>query len=147
MGSGLSLAGHPATESAKILLCDAEPQPEGGRGLHLRRVLVCTDTSSVSCRAVGVAELVCRRADAELTLLHVTQCPPSPAGIETAAVEIEVSEQRHKVLGAMVVDMRSRGLNAHLRDIVGYPSSAILAEIALEQADLVVLATHGTQGS
>ena len=107
----------------------------------LERVLVATDFSRCSLRALERGEELARRLGAELLLLHVAGVPV--AGSRTAAAAHGDAERELAATVEQVVHhgVRARGL---LRE--GAPDEEILAAAAAEGASLIVVGTHGRTG-
>jgi len=118
-----------------------------------RRILVPTDFSGCSDRALGLADWLAKQHGAEVTLLHVSELANGlmldttvhPAGYaEPVSVEryltshavVRMNEQAKRVLGKLAATRVAFG-----------PTAATIAEVARqERSDLVVMGTHGRTG-
>ena len=125
--------------------------------LPFRRVLVTTDFSEISLEALPVAVEIASHFDAELLLVHVLpvdsatpwDIPPYAdfglAALPLPDYETQVRQEVERRL-AMVASKHAQGVS--VRGLVGRGDAA--AEIGrmatAENADLIVLATHGWTG-
>ncbi len=117
----------------------------------VQRILWATDLSPVSEGAWYYALTLADVLAAEVVLLHVVrpaemagvaeQPVPPPAGwMERCLAPLEQElERRQKAVEAL-------GLRACRKVLVGIPAEAIVAEAQTEQADLIVMGTHGRTG-
>lgn len=117
---------------------DREPGPE--RIPAIRRILVPTDFSPSSVRALPYAEEMARRFDAELVVLYVDFAPsiydPSEADVPASKAAVERA----------AAVLRGRGIRARALYRRGAAADEIVRGAADEHADLIVLATHGRTG-
>jgi len=120
-----------------------------------RRVLVGLDGSRRGDWAIGPAATLARHAGAELLFVHVVQLPqmvaepPSPAML-SAAEQLLALNRRAAVarLAETKAHHESADLRVRTRLEVAPEVADVLADVAeAEQADLVVLAAHGSSAS
>ncbi len=120
------------------------------------KIVAATDFSEDSERAIEYAEELARRFGAEITVLHVDQ-PLSPvmmspdfgAGVDIGAMSRIAEEQRllaQSEIDKIVARMRDAGLKARSLLRVGSPFLEIINTSQSENADLIVLGTHGRTG-
>lgn len=114
----------------------------------VRTILLTTDFSETSARAVTAARELARRYGARIHLLHVEDDRVSPLVVEYMAVGLEGLRQRQ-------VDHARRQLErfaarhlgaegaAELEVVLGVPHIEIVRVAAERGADLIVMATHG----
>ena len=107
----------------------------------LERVLVATDFSRCSLRAVERGEELARRLGAELVLLHVAGVPV--AGSRTATSAHAGAERE---LEATVEELVHHGVKARSLLREGAPDEEIIAAAAAERVSLIVVGTHGRTG-
>jgi nucleotide-binding universal stress UspA family protein len=114
----------------------------------LREILVPSDLSPASDRALVHARMLARHFDSHLTLYHVVEVPQKeyaswsaekddavwPATRREAFRELSRRCGPHRVRHDVVVE---QGLSAH---------HALLAYVRSQRPDLVVMATHGREG-
>jgi nucleotide-binding universal stress UspA family protein len=105
------------------------------------RILVATDFSLCSLNALGHAEDLARKLDAELIVLHVEPVPTAGSDlgdVAHAAVERELARTAAGL----------RDYHPGVRTIVraGAPDEEIVDAAATERASLVVMGTHGRTG-
>lgn len=126
-----------------------------GQGEHsltaVRRILWATDLSSVSEGAWRYAVTLAGVFDAEVVLLHAVQ----PAEM-AAFADHPVSRPAHSVEHYMIrieeeLERRRQGLEAlrlraRRKIVVGFPTETIVGQARAEQADLIVMGTHGRTG-
>jgi nucleotide-binding universal stress UspA family protein len=114
------------------------------------KILVPVDFSVHSEAALAAATELARLFGAELSLLHVVPLLPDATGISFFREEELLEQMREEAeckLQAKVEELEAAGHRASYRvemgnDVVGN----ILVLLEREQADLVVLSTHGVTG-
>jgi len=122
----------------------------------LAKILAATDFSDDSVRALGYAEELARKFGAEIVLLHVDQplapvmlAPEFGPSFDTGAMSRIAEEQRllaQKELDKIVGRLRDSGLKARSLLRVGAPFLEIINAAQTENADLIVMGTHGRSG-
>jgi nucleotide-binding universal stress UspA family protein len=101
------------------------------------QILVATDLSTRSHRALRRAGLLAQTNGAELTLLHVVD-DDQPANL----VDIEIREVR-RILGEQIIAVPElRGVCCRPVVFAGDPSAGILHAAAAARADLIVMGAH-----
>jgi universal stress protein A len=117
--------------------------------MSFKRILVATDFAESAERALEVAVELARTHRAELILLHVYMDLPAYPEVTAGQVEAIYEEQRRWVEDALeqrARRARSAGLLARAVVRTGPPASTIAQTAADENADLVVIGTHGRSG-
>jgi nucleotide-binding universal stress UspA family protein len=118
--------------------------------LTLTHILCPTDFSTVSTAAEGYAAALAARYEARLTLLHID--PPVPIMAPYGEIPVDVrlfEEQRAQAerdLAAARDRARTAGATVEATLVGGYPGREILAAASDEDADLIVLGSHGRGG-
>jgi hypothetical protein len=119
------------------------------------RILVATDGSTLSKKAVASAIALAALCGAELVAVKVTprypqsyfegSLPLDPT--EVSKIETQWSDEAKKMLDAVVKTGKAKGVTVKSvvvkSDIV---SDAILATVKKQKADLIVMASHGRRG-
>jgi nucleotide-binding universal stress UspA family protein len=123
---------------------------------NFTKILAATDFSEDSTLALGYAEELARRFGAEMLLLHVDQAlPPVMSSpeigpvMDIGAMTRIAEEQRmsaHHELDKIVNRLRDSGLKARSLLKVGSPFLEIIHTAKGENADLIVMGTHGRTG-
>jgi nucleotide-binding universal stress UspA family protein len=116
-----------------------------------KRIIVATDLSPASEPALKEAVGLAKENGAELLIAHAYQ-PPSVA--EAQSISAGVYEEwdqniRAEVRGRLqelVEDAAKEGVKAELLILKGTPYEAIAEAARVNEADLVVLGTHGRKG-
>jgi nucleotide-binding universal stress UspA family protein len=103
----------------------------------MKRILVATDLSARSERAVERAALLARASGSELTLVHVVD-DDQPRRI----VDLEIAEAGGFLRRQVEVLAALRGLDCRPEIATGEPFDAILRTAAAVAADLIVMGTH-----
>jgi nucleotide-binding universal stress UspA family protein len=120
----------------------------------LRQIMVPTDGSPLSARALPLAEAIANAQGAEIVLVRVLE-PFNPYGMAVESyrkpkVYDELVASLHsaasKELASMVDTITSRGGTARTMVLAGSPPDGLLRAEAELQPDLVVMASHGRSG-
>jgi nucleotide-binding universal stress UspA family protein len=109
--------------------------------IHLTRILVPLDGSTLAEAVIPVAERLARDHDADVVLLEVLE------GEQGKDAEIEAEQRAAAYLRRMADGLRDRGL-ARVRTSIWYGDvdQAIANAVARERVDLVTMSTHGRSG-
>lgn len=106
----------------------------------MKRILVATDFSERSDRALRRATLLARQTGAVLTIMHGLDDDRSPRIVERERYEME------GLLRELTATLASvDGLTSNWRMVMGEPSQAILQAVREEKPDLLVLGPHRRQ--
>lgn len=119
-----------------------------------KRVLVALDGSSLAEQALPPALRIAEQAGASLTLVQsiawTLTLMADPAGFGAATVAADIVEQAEADARAYLQDIcvqaHSHGVSAHPTIRTEPAADAILACAAEQQADLIVMSTHGRSG-
>jgi nucleotide-binding universal stress UspA family protein len=111
------------------------------------RILVPTDFSEVSQRALEYAKTIAKLDSSELLLVHVNpplnlMTPPEAAWIDESEVRAQQEEQFEQSGAAL----RSEGYRAQAISLTGALYDEILSTVKQYKVDLIVLGTHGKKG-
>ena len=118
-------------------------------------ILVPTDGSDFSNKAVSTAARLAHSLHAKLLLLHVRSPIESPHHVEGGAlthlggkvVMQEIEDEERKLLDAAVKIAAVDGTTAETAFVAGYSTYDAIIRIAREQdCDLIVMASHGRRG-
>jgi nucleotide-binding universal stress UspA family protein len=110
----------------------------------VHRILWATDLSPVSEGAWHYALKLADVFAAAVILLHAVR-PTKLAGVGDRAREDYLVPLRRD-LERRQQTVQALGLSAHQKVVVGVPAEVIVAEAQVEQADLIVMGTHGRSG-
>ncbi len=122
----------------------------------IKNILCPIDFSECSGHALDYAIDLAKSLKANLYLLHVYQDPlasipfarPNTAGAPTAPIDV-VEEARHK-RKAEIERLRKmsadHGVSTRVAEIEGVPAQTIAATAKDDNADLIVMGTHGRTG-
>lgn len=115
-----------------------------------RRVLVATDFTAASGRAVDQAAWIAKAGGAQLVVLHVVN-PSSPGSLDGPAISLahviaERCSDAERRLDSIVQELRLRGVGATHLLRIGSPSFEINDAARETHADLVVVGTRGHTG-
>lgn len=120
-----------------------------------QKILVPTDGSRLSDRAVKEATLLARAVGAKLVLFHALQPVPQPIYSEGRSVHAGSSQRARKaaaararrILAAAAVRAEAAGVTASKDYASGAsPHDAIVAAAQKHHCDLIVMASHGRRG-
>lgn len=117
--------------------------------MKFEKILVATDFGDASAQAVEQAIELCKTFGAELVLVHVYEIPalsysvfPYPAVDLLSTMEATARQQLERTLAE--VQSRFPNVTSSLRRGVAWRE--IVAAVAENKADLVVIGTHGRRG-
>jgi nucleotide-binding universal stress UspA family protein len=110
-------------------------------------ILVPTDFSETSQRALEYAKIIARQNNSELLLVHVNPpinlvTPPETAWIDESEVQTRQEEQMEQSGAAL----RSEGFRARAISLTGPLYDELLSAIKQYKVDLIVMGTHGKKG-
>ncbi|HZP42147.1 MAG TPA: universal stress protein [Candidatus Binatia bacterium] len=108
---------------------------------RIARIVVPTDFSVCSMRALQRAEALAQRLGAEVVLVHVD--PSVVLGSEVAPARQDAVRRE---LDGIAAVLGTRGVRARGVVRAGAPAEEILAVAMAEGADLIVMGTHGRTG-
>jgi universal stress protein A len=113
--------------------------------MHLEKILVPVDFSVGDDSVVRLALSMARDFDARLIIAHVEEAPLSYAAGEMyyGAPMPETPELRDMLEGVVPA---SPGVEIELRLVSGDPAAAIVELAENEEADMIVMGTHGRTG-
>jgi nucleotide-binding universal stress UspA family protein len=121
--------------------------------MTFRRILFATDLSPASAGAFEQAVGLARANEAELVIAHAYQLPdffPTDVcvtGTLYSDLDEKVRGDAEKKLAALVKAARKQGIGARFLVLTGAPFEAIAEAARAEQADLIVMGTHGRTGA
>ena len=116
-----------------------------------KSILVATDFSEASARAVDYAAGLCTTLGAKLVLMHAYALPAYVMPIEgsmmaspqyVADLVVRLQDQ----LDASAATLASRGIEAQTKLVLGIPYAEIVRVAQECGADLIVVGTHGRSG-
>ena len=112
-----------------------------------KRILVPTDASEYSRRALKTALELARSIQAEVVLLHVSYTPQAYWGY-TISYGITVTQEQLDQNGELALDATLTGIDSeqvviNRRVESGHPVTIILEQIKKENIDLVIMGSHG----
>ena len=112
-----------------------------------KKILVPTDASEYSRRALQTALELARSVQAEIVLLHVSYTPQAYWGY-TISYGITVTQEQLDQNGELALDATLTGIDSeqvviHKRVESGHPVTIILEQIKKENIDLVIMGSHG----
>jgi nucleotide-binding universal stress UspA family protein len=114
-----------------------------------KHILVATDFSSSSERALDLGVKLATTFHARLTLLHVWEIPVYPYMdfvLSSAELMHSVEEAAQHRLAATLSELQERIPTARSLLKMGIPWEQILATAKEEEADVIVMGTHGRRG-
>lgn len=114
--------------------------------MHADKILFPTDFSSASEQALRWATSLARDSGASITILHVEEPPMAYGGGEmyVGFDDAATKEELRRVLVQVVPSDHNVAFDHKL--LVGDPANAIVHEAEAENADLIVMGTHGRTG-
>lgn len=112
-----------------------------------KKILVPTDASEYSRRALKTALELARSVHAEVVLLHVSYTPQAYWGY-TISYGITVTQEQLDQNGDLALEATLSGIDSeqvviNKRVESGHPVTIILEQIKKENIDLVIMGSHG----
>jgi universal stress protein A len=124
--------------------------------LPIKKILCPTDFSEPSYEALRAADELASHFSAELVLIHVVSVPTYPATVtpeaSASSIDLFTSYQQEmevyakNVLDQVTQERVSEGIKSRTRVCLGDAADEIVGTAADENADLIVIATHGLTG-
>jgi len=119
--------------------------------IAFKRILVPTDFSDVSRRALDYAEEVARKFGSELVVAHASQflnpiAPPEALWIDQGRAQQLIVQQNEEQLEQIGEALRSDGFQAQTVSDIGPVGDEILRTAETRKVDLIVMATEGKKG-
>jgi nucleotide-binding universal stress UspA family protein len=117
--------------------------------IPIKRILVPTDFSEPAAAALKWATTLAKEFDGQVYLLHVVPEPYAyPWGSELSAMPLtDILAQSEQAAGEhmrrLAADTQLPAARVITRAVIGTPVDQILATVAENQIDLIVLGTHG----
>ena len=110
-----------------------------------KKILVPTDASENSRRALKMALELARTVQAEVVLLHVsyTQQAYGVISYDTTITQEQLDQNGELALDATLNGIDSEQVVIHKKVESGHPVTIILEQIKKEDIDLVIMGSHG----
>jgi nucleotide-binding universal stress UspA family protein len=143
---------HAATKPLLLVHAPGEA-PRVLPRVEYHTILVPLDGSTFAEQALGLAQEMAQDTQAHLLLVAVVPHGEDPDVVEAGMVPLWVMEKHqgavYDVQHALVDDVQrlaTTGLDVRMKIATGKPAEEILKVATHEQADLIVMATHGRGG-
>lgn len=112
-----------------------------------KKILVPTDASEFSRKALTTALEIARKCQSDILLLHVAYTPQAYWGY-SVAYGISISQEELERNGELALEATLTGINTegvNVKSLLesGHPVTAILDVLESEPIDLVVMGSHG----
>jgi len=113
--------------------------------MNYKKILFATDFSPASAAALKYATSLARDSGATLLIAHVEELPTPYAGGEMMLPQTEFpNPEIQKMLDAVVPSDKNVKYEHHL--VLGTPAEDIVRMAEEQEADLIVIGTHGRTG-
>jgi nucleotide-binding universal stress UspA family protein len=115
------------------------------RNIQFKRILLGTDFSTASHRALSYALAMARRYGSEISVIHaIPPEPRQPIPLDPLPGELNREQlQAREKISALENELDFRGSHHQNKIILGNPADVLAVTIQREQPDLVILGTHG----
>jgi nucleotide-binding universal stress UspA family protein len=139
-----------ATDVPVCVVRGTQPPPSGERSLT--RILVPLDGSALARQALPFAARLAGRTRAELILLTVAPPPilEAPELMSSSPryddMLVGLKDEVMVELGGLADELHQRDVQVTPMAVNGFPADMIIDVAARQQADLIVMATHGYSG-
>lgn len=118
--------------------------------IDIERILVPVDFSDHARAVLDWAAHLAEEHGSRVLLLHVYHLPVEFQQLEGAYLPADfwsnVKSEAEQQLGEEAEGLRGRGLEVEALVREGYPATVIIEEACTQQADLIVIGTHGHTG-
>ncbi|WP_348268755.1 universal stress protein [Edaphobacter sp. DSM 109919] len=114
--------------------------------ITFERILIPTDFSDVSGRAIEYGKSIATRYNAQILLTHVNQQVHSAPPIDEGGLSNAIQQAIEQQLEQEGAELRSEGFHVRTISVTGKVQEEVLSAVNREKADLVVLGTHGETG-
>ena len=120
--------------------------------LPFQRIVCPTDFSEPACRAIKAAGEMADTFSSELILLHVVgpipvlEAPTGMVGFDVAAYQKELSENAERALQERLEKHIPKRVRARSLVVHGEAAHEIIRVADEEEADLIVVSSHGESG-
>jgi nucleotide-binding universal stress UspA family protein len=120
--------------------------------MTMRKILVATDFSDGSARALDLALELARADGASVMILHVCQMPafasPNTVGMYVPTPELvaDILADARRALQALKARVEGSGVPVETDFVEGEPAAEIVAYAEKHSFDLIVMGTHGRTG-
>ena len=139
------------THSRPVLRPEEVAAMRNGKGIQLMKILVPTDFSGESRKAIEYARAFAERFGAKITLLHVVELESCPADFGYGPVTMEypckeklkVAKTKLNALGRKVI---GEELYEESLVVSGTAYAKIIEAAKALKTDLIVMGTHGDEG-
>lgn len=117
--------------------------------IAFKQILVPTDLSDVSRRALEYAKEIARKFGSRIVVTHVSQClkpftQPEDLWMDQRAQELEqLIEKQVEQIGE---ELRSEGFQAQIASVAGVVAGQVLELARREKTDLIILDTEAKKG-
>ncbi|MFW6140226.1 MAG: universal stress protein [Acidobacteriota bacterium] len=120
--------------------------------LPIKKILWPTDFSKPSYVALSTAQELAKHFSAELTIVNVitpipvVSSPNGPAGFDVSLYQEQIKETSKKSLQDVIQKKISKEIKTQSKIVTGSAPDEIVKTAEEENADLIVIATHGETG-
>lgn len=120
--------------------------------LPIRKIVCPTDFSEPSFKGINTGIELAEHFDAELVLVNVISPVPlmagadAPTGFHIATVMQDMQASAENAISELIEEKVPRGLSARSTVVQGKPADEIVRIADEEEADMIVIATHGESG-
>lgn len=116
--------------------------------IHIQKILCPIDFSAPSRNALRYANEFAKAMNAKITLMHVIQPQPITADINVPYIppEVDLEKNAKEDLERVIKADIHEGISVEPLIAFGLPSDCIIEQAKKEDADLIILGTHGRTG-
>ncbi len=116
--------------------------------IHIQKILCPIDFSPPSRNALRYANEFAKAMNAKITVMHVIQPQPIAADVNVPYIppEVEMEQAAKDDMAHLVREIVSEGVLVEQVLAFGLPSDCVIAQAKKENADVIILGTHGRSG-
>lgn len=115
----------------------------------MKKVVVTTDGSPISDKAIDKAIEIAKKEEIEIIVINIAEdyCPMGLAEMDCDTIREIVMKESKVIISSALERLNSAGLTARGIIEVGSPSDTIIEISKRENADEIIIASHGRHGA
>lgn len=115
----------------------------------MKKIVVTTDGSAASDKAIDRAIEVVKKDGAEVIVVNVAEdyCPMGLAEMDCDTIRELVMKESKAIMSVALEKLKAAGITARGIIEIGSPADTIVEVVKREKADEIIMASHGRHGA